>query len=67
LGSFSVFPISDFIDNPAELVHYMEQVKDDLHVGDLFFDGLNIGVPHIHSDGFQFTFLPFGQKIEECF
>ena len=53
LGGFSVFAVTHFIDDPRELGDDMEQVENDLDVGDFGPHGRDIGVPHVHHHRFQ--------------
>jgi len=52
-GSFPVFAVAHFIDNPVELGHHMEQIEDDLDMRDFCLHGQDIGIPHIHHHSFQ--------------
>jgi hypothetical protein len=65
LRRLAIFAVADFVDDPAELGDDMEEVEDDLDMGDFLAGGFDIRVPHIHGNGFQRFALGGGQLVEE--
>jgi len=59
LGGFPVFAITHFIDDLVELGYHVEEIEDDLDMRDFLLDGFDIGIPHVHHNGFQ-LFSLFG-------
>jgi hypothetical protein len=45
--------IREVIPSDPKKFYDMKKVEDNLHVGDFLLDRFDIGVPHIHDDGFQ--------------
>jgi len=66
-AGFSVFAIADFVDDAVEFGDNMKQVEDNGHVRNFLPDGSDIGVPHIHGDGFQGLSLFFRHAVKESF
>jgi hypothetical protein len=66
LGGFAIFAVAYLVDNSAELSDHMEQVEDNLHLGDFLLDGFDIRIPHIHDDGFQGFSLLGSHLVEKA-
>ena len=64
LGGFPVFAVTHFIDDLVELGYYVEEIEDDLDMRDFLLDGFDIGIPHVHHNGFQ-LFSLFGCHARE--
>ena len=52
LGGFVVFGVSHLVDDPVELGHDMKQVEENFDMRDALLDRQDIGIPHIHHNGF---------------
>jgi len=64
LGGFPVFAVTHFIDDLVELGYHVEEIEDDLDMGNLALYGQDIGIPHVHHNGFQ-LFSLFGCHARE--
>src|SRR5215470_2157737 len=55
----------DFIEGPVQMLHQMKAVEENLSVGSVVADGLEISLPHIqadHSDGGRATSPELGEE-----
>jgi len=65
LGGFPVFAVSHFIDNLVELGYHVEEIEDELYMGNLAHYGQDIRIPHVHHHSFQVFSLFGGHTREE--
>ena len=65
LGRFPVFGPPDLVDDPGELSDDMKKIEDDLDMRDFLLDSLDVRIPHVHDDGFQFFPVATGHFVEE--